>query len=109
VVPFTVTANWGTGYQVNVVLTNDTPAALTGWKLTLRIGGSATLRQVSSATATLGPDGLLTVTPVDWDATLTPGQQVTVNFGFDGAYAPPAADCAFGGQPCTLKVSVSKN
>jgi hypothetical protein len=104
-VPFTVTAHWPTGYQVNVVVSNDGAAPLKDWKLTIHLGGQPTLTQVSSANATVGADGVLTVTPVDWDTTINPGAQVTVNFGFNGPYAPPT-DCALNGQPCTLTVHV---
>lgn len=109
VVPFEVTSHWSTGYQVNVTVANDAASTVTDWSLTFRTGGTATVRQVSSANAVSGPDGTVTVTPVDWDRTLMPGQRVTVNFGFDGAYVPPAQDCDFSGQPCTLQVTVLKN
>ena len=109
VVPCTVTSNWGTGYQVNLTVANDGASTVTDWSLSFRLGGTGAVHQVSSANAVSGPDGTVTVTPMDWDRTLTPQQRVTVNFGVDGAYSPPAPNCVFDGQPCTLQVSIQKN
>ena len=104
VVSFTVTSLWLGGYHAEVVLNNATQTPIDGWKLTFRVGGTATLHD-SSAANTAMDLRTLTATPQDWDTTIAAAGTVRMTFGFDGAWAAPS-ECSFNGQPCKLDVAV---
>jgi hypothetical protein len=73
-------SDWGAGYCANVVLANGGTAPVTGWTLTAALNQS-TVSSVWSATYTQS-GGVITLTPLDWNASIAPG--ASVSFGFCG-------------------------
>jgi hypothetical protein len=75
-------SDWTAGYCANVVLTNGSASAVTGWTLVIALNQSTVSQQPWGATATVS-GGLMTARPVDYTTNIAPG--TSVSFGFCGA------------------------
>jgi lysophospholipase L1-like esterase len=87
-----VTGTWGGGFQAEVVVTNSTAAAITGWTVGFTLPNGHTIAQIWGGTAS----GAVTVTNASYNGTIAPG--ATAAFGFiasgSGAAAVGTATCA---------------
>ncbi|NEQ30839.1 MAG: hypothetical protein F6K04_07535 [Leptolyngbya sp. SIO4C5] len=82
-ISFEVTNDWGDGFVGNITLRNTSPQAINGW--TLRFEAPFSIEQIWNARSAQPTDGAFSITPLDWNQTLAPGESVT--FGFVGAKA----------------------
>ena len=86
------------GYRVDVQLTNQGSAAVTGWQLVFTLPPGETVTKADGAVVVqAGP--LVTLTPKNPAQALHPGQKVPVRFEVKGSTAPPDG-CTVNGQPC---------
>lgn len=85
-----VVNNWGSGYQLDVVINNGGTSTLSGWNVTLTF--SENPMRTGGWNATIGGSGnVVTASNVNWNGTVTPGQ--SVSFGLqgnhDGSFVAP--------------------
>ena len=93
-----VHAGGDSGYQANVVITNQSDAAVTGWQLVVALAAGETVSKVDGAVFT--QDGTaVTFTPKDTRQALHPGQKIPVRFEVKGGTAAPTG-CTVNGSPC---------
>lgn len=83
--------NWGSGYQLEVTITNSGSTTVNGWNLTLTFSENPLRTGGWNANIT-GSGNLVTASNVNWNGTLAPGQ--SVSFGLqgnhDGSFVAPA-------------------
>ena len=80
---YSVTSEWGSGYQAEIVLKNGSSKSYNGWTLTFN-----TNSKISSlwGAELVGQSGTkVTVKNPSWDTTLAAGASVTIQFVADGA------------------------
>jgi cellulase/cellobiase CelA1 len=76
-----VVNNWGSGYQLDVIITNSGSTTVNGWNLTLTF--SENPQRTGGWNATIGGSGnLVTASNVNWNGSIAPGQ--SVSFGLQG-------------------------
>jgi len=85
-----VVNNWGSGYQLDVTITNSGSTTVNGWNVTLTFSESP--QRTGGWNATIGGSGnLVTASNVNWNSTIAPGQ--SVSFGLqgnhDGSFVAP--------------------
>lgn len=100
-VDFQTKSNWTGGFTKNVVVTNDSTAAVAAWTLSFKLG--AGIKSISRATAA-GSDPY-TITPASYAAKIAAGS--SENFSITGTGTFSAANlggCVFNGKACTLMV-----
>lgn len=88
------------GFQVNVTVTNTTPATMDGWTIRFTLPATATVS--SSFGGVLTREGAAgTITPQAWNRQIGPGAQLSV--GFSGSAAPftPPSGFSLNGLPCS--------
>ena len=82
--------NWGSGYQLEVTITNSGSTTVNGWSLTLTFSENPLRTGGWNANIT-GSGNLVTASNVNWNGTLAPGQ--SVSFGLqgnhDGSFVAP--------------------
>lgn len=77
----TVVNNWGSGYQLDVTITNSGSITVNGWSVTLTF--SENPQRTGGWNATIGGSGnLVTASNVNWNGTVAGGQ--SVGFGLQG-------------------------
>lgn len=86
-----VVNNWGSGYQLDVVINNGGTTTVNGWNLTLTF--SENPQRTGGWNATIGGSGnTVTASNVNWNGTIAPGQ--STSFGLqgnhDGSFVVPA-------------------
>lgn len=107
-VSYAVTQGWGNGFVANISITNSGPDPIDGW--TLAFSFPAASESVSSGWngTWSGTGQAVTVTSLNWDATLAASSGNTVDIGFvganNGAYPSPAA-FTLNGTVCTTTYS----
>ena len=98
----TVTSDWGSGRQVNVVVRNATGRSVNGWSIVMPWSGTS----VSMWDATGGvAGGVLTASNASYNGTLAAG--ATVGFGFTegGQFrAPGSCTAIVGGTATTCRI-----
>ncbi|HWS37448.1 MAG TPA: cellulase family glycosylhydrolase [Actinoplanes sp.] len=94
---FTVQSSWNNGYQAQVTVTNDRPAAISTWKVELTLPAGTTVGQAWNATLA-GTGGTYTFTPAGWNATIPAGG--TTSFGFIATGTGRPTACLINGQSC---------
>lgn len=80
---YSVTSDWGNGYQAQIVLKNGSSKSYNGWTLAFN-----TNNKISSlwGAELAGQSGTkVTVKNPSWDTTLAAGASITINFVADGA------------------------
>lgn len=85
-----VVNNWGSGYQLDVVINNGGTATVNGWNITLTFSESP--QRTGGWNAVIGGSGnLVTASNVNWNGSIAPGQ--SVSFGLqgnhDGSFVAP--------------------
>ncbi|MGL4463370.1 MAG: cellulase family glycosylhydrolase [Planctomycetia bacterium] len=78
VVQFSVVNDWGSGFQGNVVIRNDSAQAIDDWRLSFNF--NQPLSQIWNADVQSQTGGVYTVSNVGWNKTIAPGASVA--FGF---------------------------
>ena len=71
---FPVTANWGTGYCVDVAITNSGTAATNTWTVVLNTQQSTIYTEWNAFST--GITGQITLTPFFWNRNINPGQTI---------------------------------
>ncbi|MBX6387058.1 MAG: cellulose binding domain-containing protein, partial [Microbispora sp.] len=93
---------WGTGFTVNVTITNTGTAAISGWKL--GFGFPLASQRVTNGWSAVWTQSGTAVTAenYEWNKTIKPGE--SVNLGFNGAHSgenPPPAAFTINGATCS--------
>ena len=90
-VAYSVTSNWGSGFQVQITITNEGPA-LTSWNLQYAYAGSETLASGWDGTWTQAGK-TLSVASLSWNGSLATGASTGVgaNFNLSGSIDTPTA------------------
>ena len=103
-----VVTDWGTGRNVDLVITNSGDRPIEGWSVTLPWSGTGI--SLWNATHTLS-GGALTVKSLTWNSRLEPGASATVGFGEGGPLTVPTTctstvgSCAIAGQSTVTEPS----
>ncbi|WP_330437773.1 cellulase family glycosylhydrolase [Micromonospora sp. NBC_00821] len=102
---FSVTNNWGNGYQGQVTVTNDTSAPITSWRVEFDLPSSSTVSQSWNAQQTTSGSHY-TFANVSWNGTLAAGASTSFGFLVTGTGTPVnctvnGASCAGGPPPTT--------
>lgn len=101
-VDFRTQSAWPGGSTQDVVITNDTGAAINNWVLSFKMGVG--IQSIWRATAT-GSDPY-TIKPFDYNNSIPAGG--TQNFGFNasgGIVASALSSCVLNGKACTFKIN----
>ena len=80
---YSVTSDWGSGYQAQIVLKNDSSKSYDGWTLTFNTNSTITSLWGAELAGQSGTK--VTVKNPSWDTTLAAGGSVTIQFVADGA------------------------
>ncbi|MGW5581841.1 cellulase family glycosylhydrolase [Micromonospora chokoriensis] len=102
---FSVTNNWGNGYQGQVTVTNNTSTQITGWRVEFDLPSSSSVSQSWNAQQTTS-GSRYTFTNVSWNGTLAAGASTSFGFLVNGTGTPlncmvNGASCAGGTPPTT--------
>ncbi|WP_328534155.1 cellulase family glycosylhydrolase [Micromonospora zamorensis] len=102
---FSVTNNWGNGYQGQITVTNDTSAQITSWRVEFDLPSSSTVSQSWNAQQSTS-GSRYTFTNVSWNGTLAAGASTSFGFLVNGSGTPVnctvnGASCAGGPPPTT--------
>ena len=114
---YSTTSDWGNGYSGQYDISNSSSGTISDWKLSFDLPAGAKISSLWNATFTASGQHV-TVTPANWDSTLTTGQHAIVGFVVSGSGAPTGcaingADCSTGsaptpsGQPTTASAAPS--
>ncbi|WP_042406973.1 cellulose binding domain-containing protein [Streptacidiphilus carbonis] len=114
---YSTTSDWGNGYSGQYDVSNSSSGSISDWKLSFDLPAGAKISSLWNATFTASGQHI-TVTPANWDSTLTAGQHAVVGFVVSGSGAPTGctingADCSTGsaptpsGQPTTASAAPS--
>lgn len=93
-IDYSVTSDWGSGFNGQIKITNTGTANINGWEL--KFHTSNTLSSVWNGVAT-GSSGNVTIRNESWNGTLTPGSSVTIGFTASGTSANRPTDYFFNG------------
>ncbi|MGA4727864.1 cellulase family glycosylhydrolase [Micromonospora taraxaci] len=102
---FSVTNNWGNGYQGQVTVTNNTSAQITSWRVEFDLPSSSSVSQSWNAQQTTS-GSRYAFTNVSWNGTLAAGASTSFGFLVNGTGTPlnctvNGASCAGGTPPTT--------
>ncbi|MFG1765292.1 cellulase family glycosylhydrolase [Micromonospora parva] len=102
---FSVTNNWGNGYQGQVTVTNDTSAPISSWRVEFDLPSSSTITQSWNAQQTTSGSHH-TFANVSWNGNLAAGASTSFGFLVNGTGTPVnctvnGAGCAGGPPPTT--------
>ncbi|MBQ1034976.1 cellulase family glycosylhydrolase [Micromonospora sp. C81] len=102
---FSVTNNWGNGYQGQITVTNDTSTQITSWRVEFDLPSSSTVSQSWNAQQSTS-GSRYTFTNVSWNGTLAAGASTSFGFLVNGSGTPVnctvnGASCAGGPPPTT--------
>ncbi|MFI7658084.1 cellulase family glycosylhydrolase [Micromonospora parva] len=102
---FSVTNNWGNGYQGQVTVTNDTSAPISSWRVEFDLPSSSTITQSWNAQQTTSGSHY-TFANVSWNGNLAVGASTSFGFLVNGTGTPVnctvnGAGCAGGPPPTT--------
>ncbi|MFJ3665366.1 cellulose binding domain-containing protein [Streptomyces sp. NPDC090106] len=96
---YTKTSDWSTGYTAQYVVTNNSGAAKTAWKLEFDLPTGSRLSSLWNAESSVSGQHV-TVTSAKWDTDgLTAGESVTVGFVVNGTGDPTG--CVIDGASCS--------
>ncbi|MFC1409547.1 cellulose binding domain-containing protein [Streptacidiphilus sp. N1-12] len=95
---YSTTSDWGNGYSGQYDINNSSGSTVSGWKLAFDLPAGATISSLWNATFTAS-GGHITVTPANWDSTLSAGQHAVVGFVVSGSGAPTG--CTINGASCS--------
>lgn len=95
---FTVVNSWGSGYQGEFTVRNDTSTQLTSWRVEFELPSGSTITQSWNAQQS-NSGSRYTFTNVSWNGTLAPGASTSFGFLVDGSGRP--VNCTVNGGSCT--------
>jgi endoglucanase len=95
---FTIVNNWGSGYQGQFTVTNDTSSQITSWRVEFDLPSGSTVSQSWNAQQS-SAGSRYTFTNVSWNGTLGGGASASFGFIVNGSGTPTA--CAVNGGPCS--------
>ncbi|MEU6660901.1 cellulose binding domain-containing protein [Streptomyces sp. NPDC046821] len=97
---YTKTSEWSGGYTAQYVVTNDTGAPQSAWKLEFDLPSGTKLSSLWNAESTVSGQHV-TVKPASWDSVgLAAGKSVTVGFVVNGDADPTG--CLINGAKCSV-------
>ncbi|MEU7974501.1 cellulase family glycosylhydrolase [Micromonospora sp. NPDC049089] len=94
---FSVTNNWGNGYQGQVTVTNNTSAQITSWRVEFDLPAGTSINQSWNAEQTTSGSHY-TFTNVVWNGTLGAGASTSFGFLANGTGTP--LNCTVNGASC---------
>lgn len=102
---FSVTNNWGNGYQGEVTVTNNTSAQISGWRVEFDLPAPSSVSQSWNTQQTTSGSHY-TFTNLSWNGTLAAGASTSFGFLVNGTGTPVnctvnGASCAGGPPPTT--------
>ncbi|HZR40058.1 MAG TPA: cellulose binding domain-containing protein [Ktedonobacteraceae bacterium] len=78
-VGYQVTSQWSNGFSANIAITNNSATTINGWKLQFAFPGNQQITQLwNGSESQIGNQ--VTVTNASYNATIAPGQSVSVGF-----------------------------
>ncbi|MFC4034413.1 glycoside hydrolase family 9 protein [Streptomyces polygonati] len=83
-IAYTVTSDWGAGFQGDIKITNTGPVAVNGWTLGWTFGGDQRIGNAWGATVTQNGQSV-TLRDAGYDAAIAPG--ALVDIGFTATYS----------------------
>jgi hypothetical protein len=91
---YTVTSQWNTGFQVDVVVRNTGATTLSGWRVAWTFANGQNIGDLWNGTILTGPPAV-SVGNVGWNGALAPNATTTFGFsgGWSGANAVPSPTC----------------
>ncbi len=91
---YTVSSDWGSGFNANVTVTNNGTAATTGWKVTWSFGGNQTVSNMWNAGYTQS-GASVTAANMSYNGALAAGGNTSFGFGatYSGTNAVPTLTC----------------
>ncbi len=116
-VDYTITSDWGSGFNADVAITNQGATPINGWTLTWTFPGNQTLTGGWNGQVTQSGAGVSAI-PAGWNGTIgANGGKVTVGFGatYQGTNAKPTTfslngtPCATDGTPTTPVPTATTN
>jgi aryl-phospho-beta-D-glucosidase BglC (GH1 family) len=96
-VSYQVTANWGSGFNENITITNTGPQAISTW--TLEFDAPFSITQLWSGVILSNQGNDYVVGPVAYDTAIAPGGSVTFGFSATGSAEGSPDDFKLNGQP----------
>ena len=75
---YSITSDWGSGFQAELVVTNNSTNTYNGWTLTCDYNSTITSLWGAELVSQTGTK--VTIKNPSWDAALAPGQSITINF-----------------------------
>lgn len=88
---FSYSSTWGTGFNANLVLTNNTSSTITSWEIVLTFPGNVNVTSVWAETAVISGNKVTLTPPTAWTRSVAPGQSITIGMGgnYSGEIVPP--------------------
>lgn len=87
---YSVVSDWGSGFQGQIEITNNTTKSFNGW--TLNFNYASTISSLWGAELAGQTGTKVTVKSPSWAAVLAPGDKVTINFVANGSSSNAPAD-----------------
>ncbi|MET7710448.1 cellulase family glycosylhydrolase [Micromonospora sp. NPDC005413] len=94
---FSVTNSWGSGYQGQVTVTNNTSTQITSWRVEFDLPSSSSVSQSWNAQQSTSGSHY-TFSNVSWNGTLAAGASTSFGFLVNGSGTP--ANCTVNGASC---------
>ena len=100
---YATTSQWNSGFVANYTITNTGTAPLTNWQLQFNLPAGESVANLWNGHVTQSGTQY-TVTPQSYNATIAPGNSVTVGFqgAQSGSYAPPTNVTATNIRPVSV-------
>ena len=94
VAAYSVTNQWSTGFTANVTVTNNGPAASTGWKVSWTWGGNQQISNVWNGVLA-GSGSSVVVTNAGYNGSIAPSGSTSFGFqaGYSGTNTAPTLTC----------------
>lgn len=80
---YSISSDWGTGFQAKIIITNKTDTAINDWTLNLEFQGNQQIQVYSAIYNQVGKS--VTVSNQTWNGTIQPGASLTLGLG--GTYS----------------------
>ena len=100
-VDYTITSDWGSGFQAGVTITNQTSQLIPGWTLSWNFAGNQQVTSLWDATHTQTGNTIIAVN-ANWNPNIAPNGGST-SFGFvaNGSSQPQPATFLLNGMACS--------
>ena len=99
-ITFSKTSDWGTGYNAEITIKNQSPTPINGWTLEFDLEPTITTLWNGNHSSVGNHH---TVTDAGWNETIQPNQTVSIGFGgtYSGTFSGPT-NAIFNDQPVTF-------